>query len=52
MYIPVIYDRKNPLIRENAAVYQINDIGYILNKSVFVYKHHFNRWKNNIASQI
>jgi len=30
MFIPANNDRKIPLIRENAAVCQINDIGYIL----------------------
>jgi len=40
MYIPVNNGRTIPLIRENAAVCQINAIGYILLK---LYKHHFNR---------
>jgi len=30
MLTPVNYGRKCPLIRENGAVCQINDIGYIL----------------------
>jgi len=30
MYIPVNNGQTNPSIRENAAVCQINDIGYIL----------------------
>ena len=48
MYIPVKYGRNIPLIRENAAVCQINAI-YPL-KSVLFYELYSNQWKNNIAN--